>query len=155
MKKHWKKLVIAVVVVLTALIAMAVNHGIQPLALGLYEPVLHESQLAVQGYDLVEYFQSSKATPGVENYQAEHEGVKYYFANAENRAKFAASPQSYLPQYGGYCAFAVSKGFTAPNKPELFVVSQGKLFLFSNPDVVRDWKVSEASLITAAEANWK
>ena len=60
-----------------------------------------------EGYDVVEYF-NNNAIEGKKSYIAEHDGVKYKFVNAENLAAFKATPKKYIPQYGGYCAYAVA-----------------------------------------------
>jgi hypothetical protein len=42
-----------------------------------------------------------------------HGGVTYRFASAANRAAFLAEPGTYLPQYGGYCAYGMARGYKA------------------------------------------
>ena len=59
------------------------------------------------------------------------EGVVYYFSSEANRAKFIENPYQYEPQYGGWCAWAMSDGGgrTEAN-PESFKIIDGKLYVF-------------------------
>jgi hypothetical protein len=41
----------------------------------------------------------------------------WYFSTAEHRDLFVQHPERYAPQYGGYCAYAVSQGTTADIDP--------------------------------------
>ena len=105
------------------------------------------------GYDVVAYFTASQAVPGKPDLTAVHDGVTYRFSNSANRDLFAANPAGYLPQYGGYCAYAVSKGHTAGVSPKAWKIVDGKLYLnhrFATGKFDRD--VSGA--IAAADKNW-
>jgi YHS domain len=62
-------------------------------------------------------------------------GATWYFASAENRDRFAADPERYVPQYGGYCAWAVAHGYTAKIDPEAWKIVDGKLYLNYSKDV--------------------
>ena len=56
-------------------------------------------------------------------------GATWQFASANNLAAFKADSQAYAPQYGGYCAWAVSGGYTASSDPQAWRIHDGKLFL--------------------------
>ena len=60
--------------------------------------------LAVDGHDSTAYFQKSAPTEGAEEYVVEYKGATWRFADAKSRDLFAAAPDSYAPQYGGYCS---------------------------------------------------
>src|SRR4029077_1390107 len=62
---------------------------------------------ALKGYDAVAYFTTGEPTPGVDEYTHRWKGVTYRFASAENRDRFRADPERYVPQYGGYCAYGM------------------------------------------------
>ena len=85
------------------------------------------SDLAVSGYDAVAYFTEGRAVEGSDDFKLEHNGAEWRFASAENREAFAANPVKYAPQYGGYCAWAVSQGYTASTDPEAWKNVEGKL----------------------------
>jgi len=112
------------------------------------------SRLAVGGYDPVAYFTQNAAVRGTAQITAVHNGFTYRFANADNRARFQANPSAYLPQYGGYCAWAVSQGYTAPGDPNAWRIVNGRLFLNYNADIQRRWDADRATLITRGDANW-
>lgn len=85
-----------------------------------------------EGYDVTEYF-NNKAVEGMKAYTTKHDGVKYKFASQENLDKFTANPVKYVPQYGGYCAYAVAdKGKKVGIDPKTFEIRDGKLYLFYN-----------------------
>ena len=85
-----------------------------------------------EGYDVTEYF-NNKAVEGDKKYTTEHDGVKFKFASQANLDKFKANPDKYVPQYGGYCAYAVAdKGKKVSIDPETFEIRDGKLYLFYN-----------------------
>jgi hypothetical protein len=81
-------------------------------------------------------------------------GANWRFASAENRDRFAADPERYAPQYGGYCAYAVSEGTTADIDPEAWKVVDGKLYLNLSKDVQKLWEQDIPGYIEKADANW-
>lgn len=85
-----------------------------------------------EGYDVTEYF-NNKVVEGMKTYSTEYDGVRYKFSNQKNLDKFTANPEKFVPQYGGYCAYAVAdKGKKVGINPETFEIRDGKLFLFYN-----------------------
>ena len=84
------------------------------------------------GYDVVAYF-NNEAIEGSKNFTAEFDGVKFKFSTQKNLDAFKLSPQKYIPQYGGYCAYAIAeKGEKVSINPETFEIRDGKLYLFYN-----------------------
>ena len=75
-------------------------------------------------------------------------------ASAEDRDKFAAAPEMYTPQYGGYCAYAVSQGHTAPIDPEAWTIVDGKLYLNYSKGVQKKWNQDRVGYIRKADQNW-
>jgi YHS domain-containing protein len=112
------------------------------------------SRVAVGGYDPVAYFTQGQAARGSAQFKLTHEGYDYHFANAENLARFRANPGAYLPQFGGYCAWAVSQGYTASGDPRHWRIVNGRLYLNYNAQVQRDWDADRANHIRNGEANW-
>ncbi|MDZ4843324.1 MAG: YHS domain-containing (seleno)protein [Hyphomicrobium aestuarii] len=111
-------------------------------------------KLAVSGYDPVGYFASAKPVKGSADITAVHDGVTWRFANAANRTAFLAEPAKFTPQYGGYCAWAVSQGYTAASDPNVWKIVDGKLYLNYNRSVGRNWEANAAANISRANANW-
>ncbi|MEE8555206.1 MAG: YHS domain-containing (seleno)protein [bacterium] len=110
--------------------------------------------LAVKGYDPVAYFNEGKPVEGSEAYEYEWKDATWRFANAENRAEFIDAPEKFAPQYGGYCAYAVSQGVTADIDPEAWKIVNGKLYLNVSQSIQRTWERSIKGYIRKADANW-
>jgi hypothetical protein len=92
-----------------------------------------EFPLAIKGYDPVAYFTAGKPTPGLPAYEFVWDEHRYRFASAENRALFKADPVHYAPQFGNFCAMALSLGQLVEADPENWLVSDGKLYVFGKP----------------------
>ena len=85
-----------------------------------------------EGYDLVSYF-DNKAQKGDKKNTVYLGGLKFMFSSQENALKFKANPEKYMPQYGGYCAYAIAeKGKKVSVDPETFEIREDKLYLFYN-----------------------
>jgi YHS domain-containing protein len=112
------------------------------------------SSLAVSGYDPVAYFTDGKPVEGKSDYQYKWKGATWRFANAKNLEAFKADPEAYAPQYGGYCAWAVSQGYTASADPKVWRIVGKKLYLNYNQDVQKTWEQDAAGNISKANANW-
>ena len=109
---------------------------------------------AIDGYDPVAYFKQGKPVEGDSDYTTEWMGAKWYFASAADRDAFARDPEKYAPQYGGYCAWAVSQGYTAKSDPDAWKIVNGKLYLNYSADVQATWVKDIPGNITKADANW-
>ena len=112
------------------------------------------SSLAVSGYDTVAYFTEGRPVEGDSRFEHEWKGATWRFSSAENLEKFRAAPERYAPQYGGYCAWAVAQGSTAPGNAEVWKIVDGKLYLNVNPDIAARWEKDIPGFIAKADANW-
>ena len=110
--------------------------------------------LAVKGYDVVSYFIDNKAVKGDKKLQIEWQGANWRFASQANLDAFKANPEQYAPQYGGYCAYAVSQGYTAGIDPEAFAVVGGKLYLNYSHSIADKWQADRDNYILLADKNW-
>ena len=111
--------------------------------------------LAIKGYDPVAYHKNNRPVKGSDNYELEWKGAKWRFASAETRQLFEADPEKYAPRYGGYCAWAVSQGYTAGVDPEnAWSIVDGKLYLNYNVDIKAKWEMDIPGHIQKADANW-
>jgi YHS domain-containing protein len=108
---------------------------------------------AIKGYDPVAYFTESKPVKGLKQLEHVHEGATYRFATAANRDLFKADPARYLPQYGGYCSWAVSKGHTASISPNAWKIVDGRLFL-NHPLAKGKFERGYQTAIPKADRNW-
>ena len=112
------------------------------------------SSTALKGYDAVAYFEQDAAVRGDDDYAYEWNGAKWLFSSAEHRDAFIADPERYAPQYGGYCAWAVSQGYTASGDPEVWAIVDGKLYVNYDKKIGERWQKDTAGFIKAADANW-
>ncbi len=112
------------------------------------------SNVGVSGYDVVAYFTEGRPVRGTTQFRITHQGVEYRFATAAHLAAFRAAPSRYLPQYGGYCAWAVSQGYTASANPNNWRIVDGKLYLNYNTEVQQRWARDIPDFIRAANTNW-
>jgi YHS domain-containing protein len=112
------------------------------------------SSLAVSGYDPVAYFKAGKPVEGRAEFEHKWKGATWRFASAENLAAFKANPEAYAPQYGGYCAWAVSQGYTASSDPTAWRIVNMKLYLNYNREVQQNWEKDAAGNIVKADKNW-
>lgn len=110
--------------------------------------------VALKGYDVVAYFTEGRAVEGDAAFEHVLDGVRYRFASAANRERFAREPRRFLPQYGGFCAWAVSRGYTADTDPLAWKVVGGRLFLNYSTSVQRKWETDVAGNVAKADANW-
>ncbi len=111
--------------------------------------------LALKGYDPVAYFaEAGKATKGDAAITAQHAGATYRFATAENKAAFEKEPAKYVPQYGGYCAYGVSKGAKYDIEPTAFQVVDGKLYVNYDASVQKKFTKDPGTFIAKADKNW-
>jgi YHS domain-containing protein len=110
--------------------------------------------VAVEGHDPVAYFTDKRPVKGSPQFSTTYQGAEFRFASAANLAKFRANPAAYAPQYGGYCAWAVSQGYTAKGAANHWKVVDGKLYLNYNGDVQAKWNKDVPGFIAKADANW-
>ena len=112
------------------------------------------SSLGAGGYDVVAYFTQHKPVEGSTAFTTEYKGATWRFASAANRDAFVKAPTAYAPQYGGYCAWAVSQNYTAAGDPNVWRIVNGKLYLNYNTDVQAQWSADVAKHIADGDRNW-
>ena len=112
------------------------------------------SDNAIRGYDPVAYFKVQKAIEGRSAFAYEWNGATWLFSSAENREAFVKAPEKYAPQYGGYCAWAVSQGYTASIDPQAWYVHDGKLYLNYSKSVQQQWFGDIAGNVRKGDVNW-
>ena len=110
---------------------------------------------ALRGFDAVAYFAADSAVKGDPKYEYAWNGAKWLFSSEENMKKFQANPEAYAPQFGGYCSYAVSEGYTADGDPEAWKVVDGKLYLNYNKQVKEKWEQNQTERITNGSSNWQ
>jgi hypothetical protein len=110
--------------------------------------------VAVDGTDVVAYFTQSRPVAGDPMLTYDWNGVTWRFSTVANRDAFMADPMAYAPQYGGYCAYAVSEGYTASTTPDAWKIVDNKLYLNYSRRIQRRWERDIPGRISSANANW-
>jgi hypothetical protein len=150
MRRGMRKLAIRAAM---ALVAVAVLAACQK-AGGVAPVNMTAEGVAIKGYDPVAYFLDGMPVKGSEEFQYAWMGARWLFKDAGHRDLFASDPERYAPRYGGYCAYAVSRGTTADIDPEAWSIVDGKLYLNLNGDVQEIWSRDIPGNIRKADANW-
>lgn len=109
---------------------------------------------AIGGYDPIAYFTERKPVKGSPEFHADYQGSMFHFVSATHRDVFTADPQKFAPQYGGYCAFGMAKGYKASIDPAAFTVVGDKLYLNYSERVRLQWISDIPGYIRKADTNW-
>ena len=109
---------------------------------------------AIKGYDPVSYFLESKAVKGNSDITYEWNGAEWNFSSQDNLNLFVANPQKYAPMYGGYCAWAVSRGYTAKIDPNAWYIFEDKLYLNYSKSVQEKWQQDIKGNVVQADKTW-
>ncbi|MEM9014112.1 MAG: YHS domain-containing (seleno)protein [Pseudomonadota bacterium] len=137
-------------------IVLPVEALANPIAVSSFSPIVRdpESRLALEGYDPVGYFTESTAMLGDPEFQAEYDGAIFYFANAEHREMFLATPEKFAPAYGGYCTETIAAGALTPASPLHWTVHGDRLYLTRSAAANRAFQERRAQSIDAANQHW-
>ena len=111
--------------------------------------------LGLHGVDPVAFIEIGNRIDGTAAYTAVHDGVAYYFSTEANQRAFEASPERYLPQFGGFCTFGVSVGKKFDGDPRFAAVENGRLYVFLNEAIFNEFQKDRAGTIAQAEENWR
>ena len=123
----------------------------------LAKPEVNKSFLggvAIEGTDPVAYFTDAKAVIGSSKFSHRWNGAEWRFKNAANRDTFAKTPGKYAPAFGGYCAWAVSQGYTAGIDPEAWTIHEGTLYLNYSKNIQEQWAQDISGNIAKGRRNW-
>ena len=116
--------------------------------------VFTEKGKAINGYDPVSYFISGKPVEGRQDFTYSWKGETWYFSSHENLTAFKNSPEKFAPQYGGYCAYGMAKGYKAKTEPDAWTIVNGKLYLNYNKSIASTWNKDQQGYIEKANKNW-
>lgn len=110
--------------------------------------------LAIDGYDPVAFFTDGKSTPGSPAFELTYDGVVWRFCNVGNRAAFAARPDVYMPQFGGYDPLGVVQGVAVAGNPNVWLITGERLFLFYDRARLQKFAANPDRMAAAAERKW-
>jgi len=105
--------------------------------------------------DAVAYHREGKPVLGSAAFVHTWNGADWRFASAANRDAFAASPEQFAPQYGGYCAYGTSQGYKVSTQPDAFAIVDGKLYLNYSKPVQATWNTDRPGFIRVANEQWQ
>jgi hypothetical protein len=128
----------------------------QPTAAEPADPVVfnRNTGLAIDGFDPVAYFVDGKPRLGRPDFEVRYGGAGFRFVNEGNMAAFAADPKVYAPRFGGHDPVAIERGAATPGHPELWVISERRLYLFYSGEARDAFANDPDSAIEAAERHW-
>lgn len=139
--------------ILTAALAAPVLWLARP-ALAREPEIYAENGVAIDGSDAVAYFDGNGPVAGSQDHAVDWNGAVWQFGTADTAAAFQADPTVYAPQFGGYCAYAASRGYLAPTIPEAWYLHDGKLYLNASLRARELWLRDIPGNIAKGEANW-
>src|SRR5262249_35590966 len=118
-------------------------------------PVAQSNGYAIGGFDVVAYFTKKAAVRGKPEFSYVWHDATWLFESKENRDKFAANPDAFAPQYGGYCAVGMSNGKRGNGDPQAWSVRNGKLYLTLNQNVNAKFNQDGDVYISKADSFWQ
>lgn len=110
--------------------------------------------VAIKGYDAVAYYTDGKPVMGDKMYSCNWNGASWQFSNEKHLNMFKENPAKYAPQYGGFCAYGVSKNALFETDPLVWKIIDGKLYLNKNAEVAELFNKNTKESIMNAEMNW-
>ncbi len=117
-------------------------------------PVFSTDDGAIRGYDPVAYHVEGAPVKGVAEFRSSYSDETWYFASADNKARFDADPVRYAPAYGGYCAYAMSRNLVVSTDPNAWHIEKDTLYLNYSLGVRKTWLKDVPGHIERADANW-
>lgn len=115
---------------------------------------LNTNGVILDGYDPVAFFTDNKPVKGDAKFQFKYEDAIYYFASQEHLDLFKKDPEKYKPQFGAWCAYAVSLGRVAPIDVNTFSIVNGRLVIQHNQRAVNGWNKDVQGNLTLADKYW-
>ncbi len=139
---------------LTAAAAVPATWMLARPAMAATPAIFSENGIAMRGTDPVAYFTNGAPIAGSAKHALDWAGAIWHFASAQNLETFMRNPHAYAPQYGGYCAFAMSKGAVATTDPAAWTIVEGRLYLNYSVNVRTVWSEDVAGNIALADGHW-
>jgi YHS domain-containing protein len=121
---------------------------------GTYFNNVNKEGVILDGYDAVAFFTDNQPVKGDAQFQTRYQDATYYFASQEHLDAFKASPGKYKPQFGGWCAYAVSLGRVAPIDVSTFSIVNDRLLLQHNQRAVKGWNKDVRGNLAKADQYW-
>jgi YHS domain-containing protein len=125
-------------------------------AVGITESIVvdRHTGLAIDGYDPVAFYTDGKPVPGSPDFELQYGGAVWRFCNFGNRAAFAERPDVYMPKFGGYDPVGVARGVAVAGRPDIWLISGERLFLFYDSHRLETFAADPERYASAAERKW-
>jgi len=115
---------------------------------------LDKTGVAIQGYDPVAFFTDHQPVKGDQKFLIKHDGAIYFFASKEHKDLFKENPAKYEPEFGGYCAYGVSRNKLVEIDVDAFQIVDGKLLLQYSKSVRENFNKDANANLAKAATNW-
>ena len=150
-----KYFAIVVTLIIVGALGFATLNTVSHVSWGWWGTTSTTSGVALEGHDPVAYFDDGVATKGDAQFSYDFQDATWHFASEKNKNLFTENPEMYAPQFGGFCAFAVSKGFTAKPTPAAWHIEGDKLYVFADENVRDEWvETIGTGSLEASKKNW-
>jgi len=110
--------------------------------------------LAIGGYDPVAFYTDGKPLLGSADFEFSYGGAVWRFRNMGNREAFAARPDIYMPQFGGYDPVGIAHGIAVAGNPGVWLIIGERLFLFYDRSRLETFTANTERITAAAERKW-
>lgn len=156
-KNIFKIIAISLGVLVIVVITFAKYKHFYPLSWGVHNKINQAvfSDIAIEGYDCVVYFTLQKAVKGDKKYSYKWKDATWQFSSEKNANLFKENPKKYAPQFGGYCSFAVSNGFTSNIDPTAWTIIDNKLYFFSDQTYKEKWMTNQNENLKKCIKQWR
>ena len=113
-----------------------------------------DQDVAISGYDTVAYFTEGRPVKGDAGINYAWRDANWQFATQKHRDMFTADPEQYVPEFGGFCAAAMTYGAVAKANPEHWAIVDGKLYLNYDDYAYQVFHENLAENIAKADVKW-
>jgi YHS domain-containing protein len=117
--------------------------------------IMSVNATALDGYDAVAHFVSSKAVKAGTAYVTHYKDLTWNFESQANLDTFSADPEAYIPAFGGFCAYELAEGDFVLSDPEQWYIHNNRLYLFKDEDAKAEWFRAIDSMLLKAQETWK
>jgi YHS domain-containing protein len=114
----------------------------------------NDAHVMLDGHDVVAYFTQGRHAKGSPQFKAVHQGVSFYFVNAEHQALFEKAPTRYLPQYGGFCANGIVYAIPWGGDADAWRIIDGKLYIFGGAGSRAAFELDTRANVALADRYW-
>ena len=118
-------------------------------------PTFADDAGAIRGFDAVAYHTEQRPVKGDPAHAFTYNDAVWHFSSEQNLAMFSEHPERYAPQYGGYCAYAMSNGWVVSTDPDAWHIRGDKLYLNYSLGVRKTWLKDVPGYVAEADNHWQ